>query len=222
MTREETVKIIRIMSDCYPNYKPNNLSETVDVWQMMLDEYSYNQVSIALKAYVTSDTSGFAPSIGQLVEKIRLVENPRELNEMEAWFLVSKAIRNGFYGSVEEFRKLPDIVKEAVGSPENIRNWATSDYEAIETVIQSNFMRTYRSVLKRSEELRKMPSDIKLLIEKTNQNSYKAQIEQKFQKSINVPKIENTHLNGENTKPQEHIGAPDWVRRKIEIMKRER
>ena len=36
MTREETVKIIRIMVDSYPNYKPNDISETVDVWQMML------------------------------------------------------------------------------------------------------------------------------------------------------------------------------------------
>lgn len=49
MTRDETVKIIRIMCDCYPNYKPSNLSETVDVWNMMLEEYSYSQISMALK-----------------------------------------------------------------------------------------------------------------------------------------------------------------------------
>ena len=58
MTREETVKIIRIMCDCYPNYKPNNLSETVDVWNMMLKDCVYEQVSVALKAYIRSDTSG--------------------------------------------------------------------------------------------------------------------------------------------------------------------
>lgn len=80
MTREETVKIIRIICDCYPNYKSSNLSETVDVWQMMLDEYSYNQVSIALKAYVTSDTSGFAPSVGEIAAKIQLVSQP-QLND---------------------------------------------------------------------------------------------------------------------------------------------
>ena len=52
MTREETVKIIRIMVDSYPNYKPNNISETVDVWNMMLSEYTYEQISVALKAYI--------------------------------------------------------------------------------------------------------------------------------------------------------------------------
>ena len=69
MTREETVKIIRIMCDCYQNYKPNDLSETVDVWTMMLEEYPYEQIAVSLKAYVLSDTSGFAPSIGQLISK---------------------------------------------------------------------------------------------------------------------------------------------------------
>ena len=81
MTRDETVKIIRIMCDCYPNYKPSNLSETVDVWQMMLNEYDYSQISMALKTYVHSDTSGFAPSIGQLINKLHEVQSPQELNE---------------------------------------------------------------------------------------------------------------------------------------------
>ena len=48
MTREETVKIIRIMVDSYPNYKPNDISETVDVWLMMLSDYDYNLVAMAL------------------------------------------------------------------------------------------------------------------------------------------------------------------------------
>lgn len=222
MTREETVKIIRIMCDCYPNYKPNNLSETVDVWNMMLKDCIYEQVSVALKAYIRSDTSGFAPSIGQLIGKIQTISQPQELDGMTAWGLVSKALRNGTYGAVEEFNKLPPLVRRAVGMPDNLRNWATSDYQAIETVIQSNFLKNYRTVVARSEELKCMPPEIKSLIEKANENSYEAQIEQKSQKSINVPKIENAGLNGENTKPQEYLGAPDWVKRKIEIMRQER
>jgi hypothetical protein len=56
------------MCDCYPNYKPSNLSETVDVWNMMLEEYDYSQISMALKTYVHSDTSGFAPSMTERLE----------------------------------------------------------------------------------------------------------------------------------------------------------
>lgn len=219
MTREETVKIIRIMCDCYPNYKSNNLSETVDVWQMMLDEYSYNQVSIALKAYVTSDTSGFAPSVGEIVAKIQLVSQPQELDGMAAWGLVSKALRNGTYGAVEEFNKLPPLVRQAVGMPDNLKNWATSDYQTIETVIQSNFLRTYETVVKRANEINRMPDDIKSLIEKTNANSYKAQIEQKFQRDINTLQIKENALIGQNTNAEEYIEAPKEVQDRISRMR---
>lgn len=219
MTREETVKIIRIMCDCYPNYKPNNLSETVDVWQMMLDEYSYNQVSIALKAYVTSDTSGFAPSVGEIVAKIQLVSQPQELDGMTAWGLVSKALRNGTYGAVEEFNKLPPLVRQAVGMPDNLKNWAASDYQTIETVIQSNFLRTYEVIVKRETEISRMPDNIKSLIEKTNANSYKAQIEQKFQRDINTLQIKENALIGQNTNAEEYIEAPKEVQDRISRMR---
>lgn len=219
MTREETVKIIRIMCDCYPNYKPNNLSETVDVWQMMLDKYSYNQVSIALKAYVTSDTSGFAPSVGEIVAKIQLVSQPQELDGMAAWGLVSKALRNGTYGAVEEFNKLPPLVRQAVGMPDNLKNWATSDYQTIETVIQSNFLRTYETIVKRETEISRMPDNIKSLIEKTNVNSYKAQIEQKFQRDINTLQIKENALIGQNTSTEEYIEAPQDIQDRINRMR---
>lgn len=219
MTREETVKIIRIMCDCYPNYKPNNLSETVDVWQMMLDEYSYNQVSIALKAYVTSDTSGFAPSVGEIAAKIQLISQPQELDGMTAWGLVSKALRNGTYGAVEEFNKLPPLVKQAVGMPDNLKNWATSDYQTIETVIQSNFLRTYETIVKRANEINRMPDNIKSLIEKTNANSYKAQIEQKFQRDINTPLEDKNSLVGQNANAESYCEIPQDIQERINAMR---
>lgn len=219
MTRDETVKIIRIMCDCYPNYKPNNLSETVDVWNMMLEEYSYKQVSIALKAYVHSDISGFAPSIGQLIGKIQTISQPQELGGMTAWGLVSKALRNGTYGAVEEFNKLPPLVRQAVGMPDNLKNWATADYQTIETVIQSNFLRTYETVVKRANEINRMPDNIKSLIEKTNANSHKAQIEQKFQRDINTPNDKNSNLIAQKEDSEGYIEAPREVQDRIDRMR---
>ena len=207
------------MVDSYPNYKPNDISETVDVWQMMLSDYDYNLVAMALKAYILSDTSGFAPSIGQLVAKIQTISQPQELDGMAAWGLVSKALRNGTYGAVEEFNKLPPLVKQAVGMPDNLKNWATSDYQTIETVIQSNFLRTYETVIKRANEINRMPNDIKSLIEKTNANSYKAQIEQKFQRDINTLQIKENALIGQNTNAEEYIEAPKDIQEKINAMR---
>lgn len=207
------------MCDCYPNYKPNNLSETVDVWNMMLNNYSYEQVSVALKAYINSDISGFAPSIGQLIGKIQTISQPQELDGMTAWGLVSKALRNGTYGAVEEFNKLPPLVKQAVGMPDNLKNWATSDYQTIETVIQSNFLRTYETVVKRANEINRMPDNIKSLIKKANANSYKAQIEQKFQRDINTLNDKNSNLIAQKEDSESYIEAPREVQDRIDRMR---
>ena len=175
MTREEAKRIIQIICTTYPNYHPNNLSDTVDVWAMMLEDFTYQEIAVALKAYILTDTSGFAPSVGALVAKVRKSEST-ELNEMEAWSLVSKALRNGTYGAETEFAKLPPIVQKAVGAPSNLRQWAQTDATSIENVIQSNFIKTYRSVAAREQELQKLPQNMRTAISEV---SGRCAIEQK-------------------------------------------
>ena len=183
MTREETVKIIRIMVDSYPNYKPNNISETVDVWKMMLSEYTYEQISVALKAYILSDTSGFAPSIGQLVDKMESITSPQELNEMEAWALVCDALSNCGYNYAEEYAKLPPLVQKAVGLPTQLQTWALTE-NLNKDVVGSNFMRCYRIEVERQNEISKMPKDAREMLESISNGSYSSQIEKKRECSV--------------------------------------
>ena len=174
MRIEEARKIIAVMLVSYPNFKPIDTELMATTWADMLNEYSYEQVSVALKCYITTDTSGFAPSIGQLIDKLKTVEQPQELNELQAWGLVRKAINNSGYHSEEEFAKLPPLVQKAVGTPGQLKQWGLSDIESIETVAQSNFMRTYRAVTKREDEVSRMPKEIRQLIQ---QNEPKIMIE---------------------------------------------
>ena len=171
---EEARKIIAVMMVSYPNFKPIDTELMATTWADMLNEYSYEQVSVALKCYITTDTSGFAPSIGQLIDKLKTVEQPQELNELQAWGLVRKAINNSGYHSEEQFAKLPPLVQKAVGTPGQLKQWGMSDIESIETVAQSNFMRTYRAVVKREDEVSRMPIEIRQLIQ---QNEPKITIE---------------------------------------------
>nr|DAL12552.1 MAG TPA_asm: replisome organizer [Bacteriophage sp.] len=184
MTRDDVKKILMMMSAAYPNFKPQDKTVTINTWYMMLSEYSYQQAETALRMYIASDESGFAPSIGQLIAKMKIADTPQQLNEMEAWSLVSKAIRNGYYGAVEEFLKLPPLVQRAVGTADNLRNWSQTDLDSIETVVQSNFLRAYRVEAQRAAEISKMPSDVKTMIEDTFQNSYSAQIANKNKCSV--------------------------------------
>lgn len=204
LKREETVKIIRIMCDCYPNYKPNNLTETVDVWNMMLSDYTYEQISLALKAYILADTNGFAPSIGQLVDRVNTFSHPQELNELEAWSLVYKAIRNSGYNSEYEFSLLPDMVRKAVGTPNQLRTWAM-DENFNEQVVSSHFIRCYRSEVAKDKDFRKMPANIQSLI---NNNS-KAQIDKVEQQLVTNKDSINESENKLAKCSENRVIAPD-------------
>lgn len=183
MTVIEAKKIIAVMLVSFPNFKPTNVDSMAETWADMLSEYSYNQVSIALKAYITSNTSGFAPAIGQLIAMMQTITQEQELNEMEAWALVSKAIRNSGYNSVEEFAKLPPLVQKAVGLPSQLRQWAL-DENFDEQVTSSNFMRCYRGEVKRQQEIARMPKEVRQLIQNMPVSAHKAQIEQKRNESV--------------------------------------
>ena len=167
MEREEIKEIIKIIKVAYPNYNPGDLKDTVDVWYMMLKDYTKEEIGIALKTYITNNTSGFAPSISHLIDNVhKMKEIGTELGEMEAWEKVRKAISNAGYHASEEFEKLPPIIKEIVGSPNMLKMWSQTNIDQLETVIQSNFIRTYRGKLSKEKEIRRMPSEAKALIEK--------------------------------------------------------
>ena len=206
------------MVDSYPNYKPNDISETVDVWQMMLSDYDYNLVAMALKAYILSDTSGFAPSIGQLVGKIQTLTKPQELNEMEAWSLVCDALKNCGYNYVEEYEKLPPLVQKAVGLPTQLREWSLTE-NLNKDVIGSNFMRCYRIEVERQNEISKMPKDVMEMLEKVSSASYYSQIEQKREHSakllVDMKEMEKKKLR----ERRECIPMPDDVKKKMDDWK---
>lgn len=168
MTREETKKIVMVIASTYPNWHPSDMSFTVDAWASTLESFTYQQISAALKAFILSDASGFAPSVGQLIGLLDRVGNSQELSELEAWSLVSNALRRSTYYAESEFEKLPETVQRAVGSPSMLRNWAQTDMQSVENVIQSNFMRTYRQVLAKNREMRKIPQGIRAALEQSD------------------------------------------------------
>ena len=216
MTKNEVIKLLMTIQTFYPNYQVENKEFAINAWYAIIGNCDYKPMEKALQAYITTDTSGFAPSIGQLLDKLHTIQRPQELNEMEAWSLVSNALRNGYYGAVEEFNKLPPLVQKAVGSPDNLRNWSQTDTNSIENVVQSNFMRSYRLVVNRENEIKKMPADVRTLIENVNKTSYSTQIGVKNRETIKVLSEDNKSQN----KADKCVPMPKEIKERIEQMKR--
>ena len=185
MTEKEVRQLLAMTQAVYPNYNPPSREAAVNAWLMCLSEYDNNVVMAAFKAYMTTNTSGFAPAPGQLIEILQTLTQPSELNELEAWSIVRKALRNCGYNAEQEFAKLPTVVQKAVGTPQQLKIWAC-DSEFNENVVSSNFIKTYRTEVKRATELNKMPNDVRKLIEMVNTNSVSAQIASENKKTISL------------------------------------
>ena len=160
MTRDDTKKLLLAITTMYPNYKADNKALMVDLWSEMLREYDYNTIMQGLKAYITTDTSGFAPSIGKLIQMCNDLNKPRAVSDLEAWSLVYKAICNSNYNAIDEYNKLPPQVQTAVGDVGNLKQWAMLDTRSVKSVIQSQFLRSYRDVVQTEKEKMRLPESM--------------------------------------------------------------
>ena len=149
MTEEQVAKILTVISSIYDNFHPMDMKMTLTAWSAVLRNADPEAIEKALIAYISQDNA-FAPKPGTLLQMA--TPKPEYLNEMQAWSMVRKAICNGLYGAEKEFEKFPDEVKRAVGDPGQLRAWAQGDIESLQTVVQSNFLRTYRGVLKAEDD----------------------------------------------------------------------
>lgn len=147
MTRDDTKNLLAIISSLYPNFKPDNLSATTDVWFACIKDKTPKDMQYRLMAFAKTDTSGFAPTIGQL-----LAIGDNEPSAEEEWARVRKAICNGCYHAAEEFEKLPPRTQAAIGSPTMLHLWALTDENAIDTSIAKQFKTAYDAIKERDKK----------------------------------------------------------------------
>jgi len=164
MTITETKRIIAVIVATYPNYHPDDIDTTVQIWHEVLEDYSYRQIDNALKRYIKAESKGFAPSIGQIIEKIPT--GVPEITETEAWSMVSKALRNSAYNYQAEYDALPPAVQRSVGSAEQLHYWAI-DEDYNEGVIMSHVISAYRAAAAQEREYARLPQNMQQLTAET-------------------------------------------------------
>ena len=128
--------------------------DVVTVWNEALSEYPLELVKLAVNHIIT--TSKFEPKIADVVERINKITKKPELTEVEAWGYIKCALTNSLYHAEEEWMALPPTVKSAV-TPALLKDWAMLPFEEVDTVVQSNFMRSYKAKVKVKSEMAGLP-----------------------------------------------------------------
>lgn len=147
MTKQDIYQLFGLLQAVYPDAF-RGLSDTaaqvkLNVWQDIFRDDPAEQVMAAARTFISRDKKGFMPVPGQLKE---ILAGDNAMGEQEAWALVTKALRRSTYYSHEEFEKLPQPIRRALGTADTLRSWAQVNVSELETVIASHFKRDYRAI----------------------------------------------------------------------------
>lgn len=164
MTRDEFSILVKAMKAVYSDPKFIADKDAFNVWYELLKDIPYEICQAAIHKYLSINR--FPPTIADLRQMSMEIVTPEQMNEGEAWSLVYKAISNSSYNAKEEFEKLPIECQRAVGNPALLREWGSLEKDEVNTVIQSNFMRSYKTECKRTVERNQLSLETREIIQR--------------------------------------------------------
>lgn len=164
MTKKEMAEIMALMQLNYPDdfrdKSDNAVNAKINLWLMQFRDDDYKEVLTAVMAHIATDTNRFMPPVGVIKAKLVEIRMPEEMTPQEAWALVDKAARNSTWNSGEEFAKLPPVVQRIVGTPMQLKVWAAMDAATLQSVVASNFQRSYKARASKEREFLALPSAV--------------------------------------------------------------
>lgn len=169
MKFEQFASLVKAMKAVYSDPKFIADKEAIMVWYEFFRNDDYMVIQASIQKYMA--TNKFPPTIADIRQGATELISEKEMSEGEAWSLVYKAISNASYRAKEEFEKLPEECKKAIGSPALLKEWSQMDMSQVNTVIQSNFLKSYRIEKQRAKELAQLPSSTRQLISKVLENT---------------------------------------------------
>lgn len=169
MIIKEMGVVMMIIQNAYPRWAQSlsveQHKQMILVWHEMFEELDFGMVKAAVKAHCAYEK--FPPSIAEILERVNYIKSggESEMTGMEAWSIVRKALKNGLYHAKEEYDKLPRKVQSAIGNHNSLKAWAELELDELETVVQSQFIRSYSMKAEQIRKSESLPSDVKSLVD---------------------------------------------------------
>lgn len=157
MSMEEFYEIVEALKIAF--VEPWFLSDEkqIDFWYSALKDIPFEIAkAVAVKCATTREDPPKIATIRMMAAEMTAAPED-DINEQEAWALVSRALRNSGYGFQEEYDALPEMVQKAVGTASNLHEWCMISDPSSLSVVQSQFQRAYRQVAERRKSDAAMP-----------------------------------------------------------------
>ena len=160
MTEGETVLILAKIEANWQAVK--NQQAAIDLWASAFKDDDFRLVDLAVMNLIQTDTSEFRPTIAKVRRKMHDLVYGERISEVEAWQKVKQALPKAQErpetrgGAKEAWQTLPKDIQRLV-SPRQLYEYNSIPAETMDTVIQSNFMRSFREIRDRQYEKEALP-----------------------------------------------------------------
>ena len=151
MTKKETIQMLAILDATYPGFYKDKSEKEIDgvvaIWSEMFKDCDFDLTMLAVKELL--NTNKYVPTIASIKEKMYELTHIDDESPSDLWEILLKAIGRSGYYAVEEFDKLPDIIKEFIKSPHQLHELSQIPSETLHSVVKGQFLRQIENLKER-------------------------------------------------------------------------
>ena len=161
MNSQETTQVITLLAGNYDSIAKKDKTQKqlmINTWQECLGDLDYKLVLQAVKKTIIE--SPYPPTIHDIRKNAVEMVNPTKNNALSDWDECYKMICNGNYMTQEEFDKHSDTCKRFLGSLSQLRAYSKNEDFNMD-VVRSNFLKQYENLIKKNQEQKLLPQNMK-------------------------------------------------------------
>lgn len=163
MTKQETIQVITLLAGNYNSISEKSKEQKqmmINTWFECLGDLDYRLVLQAVKKTIIE--SPYPPTIHDIRKNATEMVNPfNARTPIEAWSEAYGMISNGLYMTEEQFDEHSPEVKKFFGNVGQVRELAKADADTVNTVTKGQFLKQYDVIIKREQEDRLLPQQLK-------------------------------------------------------------
>ena len=165
MNEKQVLMILSILKANYGFWAKGLTNGDIDalvvLWLKQFEDYNPNVVANAVQAIIATDQSDYPPNIAKIKQMCNTLLNGNRMTEQEAWNYIKRALPNASVSSKTSWENFPKEVQELC-TPRDLVQWACyTDEKQVDTVIASNFMRSYREKVSQNKQQELLPNSVK-------------------------------------------------------------
>lgn len=163
MNKEEIILMLSILKKAYPNFYKNitkqEAEDTINLYEEMFKDCDGKLVLYTVKELI--NTFEYPPTIATIKKKMYELTHIEDESPSDLWEILLKAIGRSGYYAVDEFEKLPDIIKEFIKSPHQLHELSQIPSETLHSVIRGQFLRQIENLKERVKAKEMMSPEVR-------------------------------------------------------------